>query len=447
MSRVGYVFIRNLYLNQLTEQVNIVTQMLTKQIDPKYLDLLSLGTPTKYTENIFRGIFLKNLKSGLHSEIFIFDKDDKIIVHSDSTILPGTSDPRLMLNQKEITGLTTGESTASMPFKGDDGKWYLWGFYRENNDYWLAVRESAARLQKVEDFSIIFWFFGLGGVALSIVLGFLMARSITKPVDKLVKFSSEIGKGNFHAEAPSGMRGEIEILSNAMNQMRNDISANQKEKEELLAQIAHEIRNPLGGIELLASLTREELEGDKKKTDYLDKILNEISGLDKLISSYLNYSRPMPANPKWINMHEMINGLNEIINGSLERKNIKLITNINVDKIYFDESHLREILINLIRNGLDSIKCEGEIKITALEKRSSWEILVSDNGCGISEENLNKIFNPFFTTKKNGTGLGLAICKKLSIENKSILKAIKNPKAGSTFILTNNTYQEWGVKL
>ena len=77
MSRVGYVFIRNLYLNQLTEQVNIVTQMLTKQIDPKYLDLLSLGTPTKYTENIFRGIFLKNLKSGLHSEIFIFDKDDK----------------------------------------------------------------------------------------------------------------------------------------------------------------------------------------------------------------------------------------------------------------------------------------------------------------------------------------------------------------------------------
>ncbi|MCL5029622.1 MAG: ATP-binding protein [Bacteroidetes bacterium] len=445
ISRAGYVFLRNLYLNQLTEQVNIVTQMLTKQIDPKYLDLLPLGTPTKSTENIFRGIFLKNLKSGLHSEIFIFGKDDKIVVHSDSLILYGTIDPRLMLNQKEISALKVGESTASMPFKGDDGKWYLWGFYRVKDDYWLAVRESAARLQKVEDFSIMFWYFGFGGIVLAIILGLLMARSITKPVDKLVKFSSEIGKGNFHADVPKGMHGEIELLSNAMDQMRNDISTHQKEKEELLAQIAHEIRNPLGGIELLASLTKEELEGESKKTDYLDKILKEVNGLENLISSYLNYSRPMSANPKWINLPEMVKGLNEILNGSLKKKNVNLITDIKLNKIYYDENHLREILLNLIRNSLDSIECDGEVIISASEKKSSWEISIKDNGAGISKENLNKIFNPFFTTKKNGTGLGLAICKKLSTENKSTLTAASNPKSGTTFILTNMVKEGRGV--
>ena len=442
MSVVSYNYTRSLYLNQLGEQVNVVTKMLSEQIDEKYLDLLALGTPTKSIENYFRGIFYRNKNNRLHSEIFIFNKSFNIVVHSDSNILPGTFEPSLLINQKDIFELIPGEGTVSIPFKGNDGKWYLWGFFRLNPDYWLAVRESAVRLEKVEELSTIFWSFGLGGTILTIFLAWLMARSITKPVDRLVRFSSEIGQGNFNSSVPLSMHGEIGILANAMDMMKTGLAKNQKEKEDLLAQIAHEIRNPLGGIELLANLTKEDLQKENKDTGYLDKILKEVNHLKLLITSYLNYSRPVNANPKPVDIGKFTIEIENIFNKQLKKKDTGLFFNCAVNKIIFDEDHLRQILINLVSNSLDAIKENGRIEIFTGVNNHSWEIGIKDNGAGIPEENLKTIFNPFFTTKKEGTGLGLAICKKLCAENKAELTVTNNPDKGSTFIITKEIINE-----
>ena len=442
MSVVSYNYTRSLYLNQLGEQVNVVTKMLSEQIDEKYLDLLALGAPTKSIENYFRGIFYRNKNNRLHSEIFIFNKSFNIVVHSDSNIVPGTFEPSLLINQKDIFELIPGEGTVSIPFKGNDGKWYLWGFFRLNPDYWLAVRESAVRLEKVEELSTIFWSFGLGGTILTIFLAWLMARSITKPVDRLVRFSSEIGQGNFNSSVPLSMHGEIGILANAMDKMKTGLAKNQKEKEDLLAQIAHEIRNPLGGIELLANLTKEDLQKENKDTGYLDKILKEVNHLKLLITSYLNYSRPVNANPKPVDIGKFTIEIENIFNKQLKKKDTGLFFNCAVNKIIFDEDHLRQILINLVSNSLDAIKENGRIEIITGVNNHSWEIGIKDNGAGIPEENLKTIFNPFFTTKKEGTGLGLAICKKLCAENKAELAVKNNQDKGSTFIITKEIINE-----
>jgi two-component system, OmpR family, sensor histidine kinase BaeS len=87
---------------------------------------------------------------------------------------------------------------------------------------------------------------GLGGVILTILAGWFMANAIVKPLNKLIKFSTEIGKGNFNVDSPAAMHGEIKMLSEAMDKMKNELLLNHKERENLLAQIAHEIRNPLG---------------------------------------------------------------------------------------------------------------------------------------------------------------------------------------------------------
>lgn len=442
IARTSYLFVYNLYLDQLKEQVNTVAELISKQIKPDYLNLLSLGPPTRSAENIFRDIFTENLNRRLHSEIFIFDKDFRIIISSNNLVRPGTPDPRLMLNQKEISGLSLSRSIASLPFKGNDNKWYLWGFYRLNPDYWLAVKENALRLQRVEYFSSLFWYFGAGGILIAVLLGWFMARSINKPVDKLVKFSNEIGRGKFNIDLPSGLHGEFGILSATMNKMRRDIISNQKEKEELLAQIAHEIRNPLGGIELLANLTREDMEKENLRTDYLDKILKEITGLKKLITSYLNYSRLIPANPQPVELKNLFNEIGDVFCNSMKKKNVRLEFDIADGKFYYDENHLKQIFINLIANSLDSINDGGIIRITALNRNSGWTITVTDNGPGIPPDNIKKIFDPFFTTKKNGTGLGLAICKKLSTENHSELTASSNG-SGATFTLTKEQTDEF----
>jgi len=147
-----------------------------------------------------------------------------------------------------------------------------------------------------------------GGIALTIILGFLVAASITKQIDRLTKFSADIGNGDFNSPLPEKINGELKILSDAMDKMRTDILNNHKEKEEMLAQIAHEIRNPLGSIELMANLTKEDILADNNNPEYLNKILLEISDLKSLITAYLNYSRPYLAKPEKVDLNHLVFG-------------------------------------------------------------------------------------------------------------------------------------------
>jgi signal transduction histidine kinase len=116
--------------------------------------------------------------------------------------------------------------------------------------------------------------------------------------------------------------------------------------------------------------------------------------------------------------------------------------NTKINKVYFDENHLRQILINLVSNSLESTSGEGKIMLAASANSSHWEIKVSDNGSGISEDDMSLIFNPFFTTKKNGTGLGLSIIKKLCKENKAEISVINNSDKGSTFTIKKEIINE-----
>ena len=206
--------------------------------------------------------------------------------------------------------------------------------------------------------------------------------------------------------------------------------------------IAHEIRNPLGGIELLANLARENLNGDLKNKEYLDRILKEINGLKSLITSYLNYSRSVPVKPAWVGLPKLLNEVGDIFKKQLNEKDIHLTLDSGINIIYFDEDHLRQILINLIVNGMDSISSGGIIRISSGYKNKQWVISVSDNGSGIKEKDLLFIFDPFFTTKKNGTGLGLAISRKLCIENKAEIFAQNNPDKGTTFTIIKEVVNE-----
>ena len=435
VARVSYQFVRDLYLNQLSEQVNIITIMISKQVDSKYLTVLSVGQPTPTTKKYFMNLFSQYIDIEYQKKIFIFDDTFNINIHSDSTVLLGKHHPQLILNRSEIQDLNIGETFTSLPFKGQDNKWYLWGFHRLNRDYWLAFQESAEHLKKVEEFAVIFWYIGIAGMILTFLLGWMIARAITKPIDKLVKFSSEIGKGNFDVSSPQGIKGEIKILSDSMDTMRRDLKKNQKEKEEILAQIAHEIRNPLGGIELLTNLIKEDIDPDNKNNEYLNKILKEISGLKALITAYLNYSRPLQAISQWINLASLINEVEKICEKQLGNKRIEFIKDIHIDKIWFDPGHLKQILINLINNSVESSAIGGMIKIKAIVNEKYYKVMVIDQGLGIQIKKFSTVFEPFYTTKKDGTGLGLAVSKKLCVENSATLIAENNKDKGCIFTI------------
>lgn len=442
MSRLSYLSIRNIYLEQTKDQIMNLTTAINKQIEKSYLDMLELGMPTQTIENYFIDIFNKNLSGDTTNAAFLFNGDFKVYVHSNKNIKKGREETQLILYRDEIFGIKPGNSSVTLPFKGDDGQWYLLSFFRMNDNFWLAIRESAQRLERVEDFTKIFWLIGIGGTLITIITGWFLSRSITQPLDKLVSFSSQIGIGNFNISAPQKLKGEIKVLADALEKMRGDLSKNQKEKENMLAQIAHEIRNPLGGIELLVNLTKEDLAKGKVKEEYLNKILSEINGLKSLISSYLNYSRPSSPSPSLTNISEVVNEVKNIFQNELNKKNVKLKLNIGLSKIWFDSSHLRQVIMNLLSNSLEAIDMKGEIFVHSFTKENKNYISISDNGVGIIKENMNRIFDPFYTTKKEGTGLGLAICKKLCVENNSQLLVESVIGNGTTFTILSEKSNE-----
>lgn len=437
-SRISYVFTKDLYLNQVKEQVNLVVRLLGNQVDENYLRVLSLGPPVKSVQENFINLVGKNEIKDLVEESFIFNDNYVVFVHSDTSKETMQVEQRLFINRAELSMLDINESFTSLPFRGDDGIWYMWGFYNFNDHFYLAIRENTARLQKVEEFSLIFWYIGFGGVIATILLSWFIVSRITRPIEKLVTFSLEIGKGKFNIEVPDKIKGELKLLVDAMEAMKGDLTKNQQEKEKMLAQIAHEIRNPLGSIEILSGLVKEDLLKKNLSYDYIDKILSEVKELKETITSYLDLARPSQPNPEWCNLKDVYDDLSRMFTKQCNINNCKLELNGKGEKFWFDKSHLKIILANLVANSLECTDDNATIKITSSVNSDVYNISVEDNGHGISEEIKSKIFNPFFTTKADGTGLGLATSRKLCQENNAELFIEYSNNNGTKFTISKS---------
>jgi len=441
LARVNYVLVKELYLNQLSNNINKTIKITADQVDYTYFSLLESGITTKSTKRYFNNFFNKSNFSEIYAEIFIIDNLLNIVVHSDTNKKLNIPDPRYLLNQKELIDLDVKKSFVSLPFKGNDSQWYLWGFYRLSDKHYLGVKESVANFEKVEQLSTVIWYFGTAGIIVSIILGIVVSNSITKPIRKLILFSDEIGEGNLNADAPENMKGELLLLTNALSDMRNNISNNQKEKEKMLAQIAHEIRNPLGGIELLANLINESSSDEGKNKEYTNRIISEISELKLLINAYLDYSKPNRPNPEVVDLKELIADCTSIFENDIKSNGINLLVNHELQNIVFDRTHLKNILINLIKNSIESIEEHGEIKISTFTRYNFDYMIIEDNGKGIKPGEFQNIFDPFFTTKPNGTGLGLASCKKYCEDNSAELK-VEQIEFGCKFIIQKEKSNE-----
>lgn len=445
LARVSYVSVREIYLDQLAEQTQLLARLIGNSVDTKYLSFVEGDNPSPRAQQLYTDKIGLQAAAMLVEDVFIFDRDFKILAQSSEELTPGSRDSRLLLNRREIQDLAVERASTSLPFRGKDGQWYLWGFFRLDDNYWVGVQESARRLEKVESLANVFWLIGIAGVLITALCGWLLARAIARPIDRLVSFSEMLGKGDFAAQLPTGVSGELAILANALDKMRHDLARHHQEKETMLAQIAHEIRNPLGGIELLAGLVKEDLQRNQADTEYIGKILDEIAGLKGLITAYLNYSRPSPPAKETVKVTEVVAEVRDSLKNKLAQKKAMLMDTSNGETIEFDRRQLRQILQNLVNNSLEMMNSSGNILIETQRNGSGVEIRICDDGPGIPETEMGKIFEPFFTTRATGTGLGLAICKKFCRENNAEIFAENRKNGGSVFIIKKSK-EEFAAK-
>ncbi len=183
---------------------------------------------------------------------------------------------------------------------------------------------------------------------------------------------------------------------------------------EMSSKVAHEIRNPLNAIQLhLSLLKRKQATGNVD--EFIDVIHEESERLNRYITSLLQFGRPLVLTIKKINVIEEINSIKKLLVPELNNKAIDIqIKHEVIDLIIAaDGDQLREVFINIIKNSIESIDDGGMIHIRTFFKKEIFVIEFTDDGKGIPQDIVDKIFTPFFTTKKHGTGLGLAIVKKI----------------------------------
>lgn len=199
---------------------------------------------------------------------------------------------------------------------------------------------------------------------------------------------------------------------------------------ELSAGIAHEIRNPLAGIKTSAQVLEESFGPGDFRSQLVSRIVKEIDRSNQLLKKFFNFAKPSKPKQEFQNIEMIIDGVYLLLASRLRKKNILFKTDFedSIPEVYIDSSQIEQVILNVFINAVEAINNDGEIKVKIyiaknvklnenLATADAICIEVIDSGVGIPDDKLEKIFNPFFTTKSDGVGLGLSISSRLLQEN------------------------------
>ncbi len=209
---------------------------------------------------------------------------------------------------------------------------------------------------------------------------------------------------------------------------------------ELAARISHDIRNPLSILKMSQDALKSRIKGsfDEETKKQFEMIDRSISRMTHQINDVLDFVKSKPPKKSKIK-------LSEIINSSLDSfdipSEIKVTNMVNNEVLNCDSDQMQSIFSNLFLNAIQSMRTRGELNIQSSSKDGRTKIEISDTGEGISEDKLEEIFTPLYTTKHTGTGLGLASCKSVVEAHDGKVSAKNNKKGGATFTIELPTFE------
>ena len=207
----------------------------------------------------------------------------------------------------------------------------------------------------------------------------------------------------------------------------------------LAAGVAHEIRNPLSSIKGFATYFKERYQDIPQDRQTAAIMIQEVDRLNRVVSQLLEFARPVDIKPQTINLNTLIDDSTKLIEKQATEKGIAIKTrySIPITEILVDPDQLNQVLLNVYLNAIESMDGGGELNIGLAPNAEAggFEIQISDTGCGISSEDLSKIFDPYYTTKSSGTGLGLAITHNIMEAIGGQIKVSSLPEKGTVFTI------------
>jgi signal transduction histidine kinase len=202
---------------------------------------------------------------------------------------------------------------------------------------------------------------------------------------------------------------------------------------EMVAGVSHEIKNPLGIIRSTAELLASMPDANDTQRKLSTVITEESTRLNRIVTEFLDFARPQSPNLQKCDLKEIIEKNLSFLEPELQKRGITVRNNLDSRSLDLlaDQELLYRAFLNIFINSIQSMDTGGRIEVFASHERDNYRVEIEDNGCGINQEHLKKIFNPFFTTREKGSGLGLSIVRKIIEAHQGII-TIESEKGQGT---------------
>jgi PAS domain S-box-containing protein len=208
---------------------------------------------------------------------------------------------------------------------------------------------------------------------------------------------------------------------------------------ELASGVAHEIRNPINSIGMIAQRLNKEFIPSEDKEEYAaitNLLRNEVTRINRIISQFLNYAKPLELEKKNINLKNFFEEIYQLFVDQAKKKGINLkVESRDDDTGYFDPALLKQALMNIIQNAMDATPQNGIVSLKCQFSDQELMIIASDNGTGVPSDLQKRIFDLYYTTKKDGNGLGLSISQKIISEHAGRIELQSQINKGTTFTI------------
>jgi signal transduction histidine kinase len=423
---VAYEVSRRDLDHELGRRLESIAAAAATQIRGKYLTELSPGDEAdRGYQNAVKKLEAVANVTGAH--LFVFDDQYSARADTASGVAIGTHYFRAELDRAELERVfQLGRTASSVTFVGNDDVIYKTGYApvrasETEPQIVLALGAQApasyfARLADLRD-RLLEW--GIGLAAVSIIAAFAATLLITRNVRRLVSAAERIGAGDLREPIRVASRDELGVLGQTMERMRQQLAERDARTQQMLAGIAHEVRNPLAGMTLFIGILRDELPEHDERRGHVDRVRRELGYLEQVVNDFLDYARR--SKPE----------LGDLACDLVLAEVAQLATNrdIEVDVapstglvVRADRAQLRRALLNLAKNAVQAAIAAdyhgpGAVRLSVRKRGDEIDLMVWNRGKEISPATCERLFEPFFTTREKGTGLGLAFVQEIAVDH------------------------------
>lgn len=299
----------------------------------------------------------------------------------------------------------------------------------------------AAINDSVNLFKQVFWRIFVVTIAAILFVSIYMSKKFTRPIQILKNAAHQIASGNLDVKIYYKEDDELGDLAKSMNTMVKQLSITDKFRKDLIANISHDLKTPLGLIRGYSEMLLDYYGDDKEKREkYLNTVIKETERMSKLVDDVLQLSKlqsgMVEIKEEPIDLEKLIFETLDIFEIQILEKNIEVKLNNLKLKVIADREMIKRAIINIISNAIASIENGGILAIEAIPQDKEVLIKISDTGCGIPQKDLEHIFDRYYKGNKSGTGLGLAIVKEILTLHGSKYGIESKEGVGTTFYFT-----------